>query len=305
MQQMREQINKMKATPSTGVDELSLKTLKNLQPTIDAALLNIVNTTIGTAKYPTALKTAKVIPLLKEGKTPTDPLSYRGVNILPSVGKIIDSVINKQIIQHLETNQLFLQHHHGCIKGRSTITAILTMIDSWTKDLEQGLHSASIILDQSAAYDLICHRTLLRKMETLGFDQHAVAYFTSYLEERYQLVQVDSYQSEPLNIGPLSVCQGSVLSGLLYLMYTLDFPVFLHEKVHSIQEEDNCMKPSTTTFVDDSIVKINITQDHTKNNREIQDTINEVKKYMNSNYLILNKQKTKILVVTDNYRNKR
>ena len=104
MKQMRDQINQMKATPSTGIDDLSLKTLKNLQPTIDQALLNIINTTFGTAKYPNCLKTAKVIPLLKEGKPPTDPLSYRGVNILPAIGKIIDSMIKNQITQHLETN---------------------------------------------------------------------------------------------------------------------------------------------------------------------------------------------------------
>ena len=157
----------------------------NLQPTIDQALLNIINTTFGTAQYTKCLKTAKVIPLLKEGKPPTDPLSYRGVNILPAVGKIIDYMMTNQITQHLETNNLLLQHHHGCVKGRSTISAILTMIHTWSKDLEDGKHSASLILDQSAAYDIICHKTLLRKLKTLGFDQHSLAYFSSYLEERY------------------------------------------------------------------------------------------------------------------------
>ena len=100
----------------------------------------------------------------KGNKNPTDPLSYRAVNILPSLGKIIDHVINKQMTRHLTSNSLLLQQHHGAIKGRSTMTAILSMLDKWTEGLERGDDNLVLVLDQSAAYDVICHEKLLQKL---------------------------------------------------------------------------------------------------------------------------------------------
>ena len=170
MHQLRQVLREMKPTPSTGVDGISVKTLKNLLPTIEKAILNLVNTTIGTTQYPKILKIAKIVPLLKQGKPPNDALSFRGINLLPSIGKVIDRIISIQIVRHLNLNKLLLHNHFGAIKGRSTTAAIVTMLDDWVYNMENGENLAILILDQSAAYDLISHKILVRKLKILGFD---------------------------------------------------------------------------------------------------------------------------------------
>ena len=297
MHEIKQSISEMRGAPSAGVDGLSVKTMKRILKPLYPALLNLVNTSINTATYPDRLKLARIVPLRKGNKCPTDPLSYRAVNILPSLGKIIDRLLNKQITRHLVSNNLILQQHHGSIKGRSTMTAVACMLDEWVESLEKGESNTILILDQSAAYDVICHRKLIEKMIILGFDNNAIEFFKNYLSGRRQSVTVDSFQSDELYSGPLSVCQGSTLSGLLYLIYTLDYPLIFFEKNIPIEEYDITRKPKTTTFVDDSIVKILMDDDLNNHNEQIKTTLSTITQYMNANSLVLNRDKTKLLVI--------
>ena len=298
MHKLKNSIREMRVALSSGVDGLSVKTLKRILRPLYPALLNLVNTAISTATYPDKLKIARIVPLRKGNKCPTDPLSYRAVNILPSLGKIIDRIINKQITRHLVSNQLILHQHHGSIRGRSTMTAVVSMLDEWAEAIKRGEDNTILILDQSSAYDVICHQKLIEKMKILGFDNNAIQFFKDYLNRRRQMVTVDTFQSETLFTGPLSVCQGSTLSGLLYLIYTLDYPLLFFEKKISIEEYNVTTKPKMTTFVDDSIVKIRMEDDQTRHNEQIKTTLTKITDYMNSNSLVLNEDKSKMLVLT-------
>ena len=198
MNDLKKSISEMRGAPSSGIDGLSVKTLKKILRPLYPALLNLVNTAISTATYPDKLKIARIVPLRKGNKCLTDPLSYRAVNILPSLGKIIDRIINKQITRHLVSNHLILHQHHGSIQGRSTMTAVVSMLDEWAESMERGEDNTILILDQSAAYDVICHIKLIEKMKILGFDNNAIQFFKDYLCGRRQTVTVDTFQSETL-----------------------------------------------------------------------------------------------------------
>ena len=138
MTELKTTIKNMKASNSAGVDGISVKTLKKIIRPLYPAILNLVNNCITTSTYPEALKISKVIPLRKQNKPENEPLSYRAVNILPSIGKIIDKIVNKQLTRHITMNNLILQQHHGVIKCRSTMTAVLSMLDEWAESLENG-----------------------------------------------------------------------------------------------------------------------------------------------------------------------
>ena len=260
MNELRKMVREMKSSPSAGIDCISMKTLKQIFPAVEAGVLNLINTCFTTGVYPRDLKSAKIIPLLKNGKPPTNPLSYRGVNILSSMAKIIDKAANMQITKHLVTNDLLLHEHNGGIKGRGTITAVNEMLDEWAYALEEGKNTAILALDLSATFDVVFHPILLKKLENLGFQQTTMQFFTLYLKDRKQRVSVDSFLSDELHIGPLSVCQGSTLSGLLYLIYTLDYPLIFQERILPISQQIMDDKPTIKTFVDDSINRIKITR---------------------------------------------
>ena len=300
MSELRKIMSKTKPTNSTGIDQLSMKTLKEIFKPIEGAVLNLINTSISTSTYPSNLKTSKAIPLLKAGKLPQDPLSYRLINLLPCLSKIIDKVIYKQVLEYLDRNSIIPHQYHGGRKGRSTITAVSTMLDTWALNYEQGQDLAVIVLDQSAAYDTISHKILIDKMSILGFQENTTKYFTSYLTDRQQSVYVDGFLSDSLHIGQVSVVQGSVLSCLLYLIYIMDLPLLFEDTPVSPQNTDMKTTPEISTFVDDTVctVKLNPTVIHNQDN--INQVIHKLEIYMRSNSLIVNTEKTKFVVISIN-----
>ena len=97
--------------------------------------------------------------------------------------------------------------------------------------------------------------------------------------------------------GPISVQQGSVLSCILYSIYTLDFPEVLHQITQKPEHYNDCKQPAMTNFVDDASVLIK--QDQTMT---LQDKLNETMKtiedYLLSNRLAQNTSKTKLMVLS-------
>ena len=298
MMDLNKLVKSMKASNSSAKDMITMKTIKKLYKVLQYPLLNLINTIINTAEYPSPLKISKIVPILKGSKPPNQLNSYRAINLLPTISKIVDKVVHLQVLEHLVKNNLIPHEHHGGILGNTTTTAVATMLDIWSKALENQEDLAIIILDQTAAYDIIYHPILINKMEKLGFDNHTLNYFKNYLKDRRQQVTLDGQYSHELHSGPFSVIQGSVLSCLLFLIYTLDIPVLFLETTLKIEEYINNKQPKPTTFVDDVTVPI-IVDPQTNNQELINHKMDQIEDYMNSNKLLLNRDKTTLLVITD------
>ena len=129
-----------------------------------------------------------------------------------------------QIVDHFTTNSLFHQNHHGSLANHSTSTAIMQLFDLWLEASERHELSAVCLLDQSAAYDLLCHVTLKEKLRLYNFSEDSIKWLMSYLSERTQQVQVESKTSSPLECHDHGVPQGSVLGGLLHVINCNDLP---------------------------------------------------------------------------------
>ena len=299
IQQLNKIMNDTKASGSTALDQISMRTLKNIYPSIKYPLLNLINSSISTTIYPQGLKTSKVIPLLKKDKPPNNPESYRGINILPSIGKLQDKLISIQIQEFLTKNKLVSPNHHGGIKLKSTITAAASLIDDWSDNMENKTDKAVLILDQSAAFDTICHKILINKLAILGFDPHSLQYMQNYLSNRNQTVQINGTNSNNLYTGPFSVIQGSTLSCLLFLIYTLDLPTLYHDNNPTIQHQIQCTQPTPTTFVDDTTITVDISNPASRQ-QNLNSALQKVKDYMDSNKLSINPDKTKLFVISQN-----
>ena len=102
-----------------------------------------------------------------------------------------------------------------------------------------------------------------------------------------------------MDVGQKSVTQGSTLSCLLYLLYILDIPTYLHEIDHNPLDYRKCNQPNISTFVDDNYMVIRRKLGH-KLEDDVTETMNNLNNYMDANELALNGEKTKILLVTKN-----
>ena len=110
------------------------------------------------------------------------------------------------------------------------------MYDQLTEAQSKGKLSAAIMLDLSAAFDVVYSSILLDKMKPYGFKEPAVKWLSSYLSNRSQKVLIDGHLSSARNV-PIGLPEGSILSPLLYFVYTNDLPVAVHDP-HFASEEN-------------------------------------------------------------------
>ena len=135
------------------------------------------------------------------------------------MSKLVEQVVVKQLMQHINSNNLDNPHQSAYKTGHSTETALLHFKNEIHTSLSHGEPTALFLLDLSAAFDTIDHDTLLKCLKSwFGVCSMALKWF-SYLSHRFQAIKIGSTVSE-LHELLFGVPQVSVLSPLLFSLYT-------------------------------------------------------------------------------------
>ena len=285
----------MNFTKSTGYHGISMEMIKKIQNPILPLILKLINQIINTIFFPNILKIQKVIPINKSGKF-IDPSDYRGINLLSPLSKIFEKVIKIQILNYLNKNNLIYLNHLGGIKGRSADLVIVNLHQKLVNLRAQGFNVALIALDQSIFFDIISHKFLFLKLKHLNFNNDAIEIIKSYMKERKQVTTINTNDSSIIDIGPYSVAQGSILSGIFAMIYTLDIHQITHPNNHNnFNEYYSCQNPKSIIYVDDvySIIQ-------TKNSdiwSHVKKYLELMQNYFNGNQLVINVDKTQVMII--------
>ena len=230
-------MKKIKVGRVHGVDWIDSYSLKIASPLIEDCLIHIVNLSIRKSRFSSKWKPQLIFPFHK--KKEKDRLeNYRPVSHLFQVGIIVEYAAYFQIVYHFTRHSLFHPNHHGSLADHSTATAIIQLYDLCLNAAENQELSAVYLLDQSAAYDLLCHKTLREKLEVYNFNESSISWLMSYLGGRSQLVQIEASTSSQIECEGHAVPQGSVLGGLLHVINSNDFPA-CHEVGESVVYVDD------------------------------------------------------------------
>ena len=98
-------INDLPNKSSTGFDDISMRLIKAIKTEIMPSLTCIFNQSLNTGIFPKKLKIAKVIPIRKKGSL-NDISNYRPISPLPSISKILEKMIFKQLGTYLNEYKL-------------------------------------------------------------------------------------------------------------------------------------------------------------------------------------------------------
>ena len=102
-------INTMPAK-SCSLDPIPTWLLKRLTPHIAAVICKLCNLSLHNGVFPTPLKQALVLPILKKNNLDPDVASsYRPISNLPYISKVIKGVVARRFSSHLSHSSLLCQ----------------------------------------------------------------------------------------------------------------------------------------------------------------------------------------------------
>ena len=99
-------------------------------------------------------------------------LATRPVSLTSVCGKIMEKIFRKEIVDHLERNEIVSDVHYGFVHGKSCHTQLLTVIEEWTKLMEERKPFNCLYFDYRKAFDSLPHMRLMRKIENCGITGH-------------------------------------------------------------------------------------------------------------------------------------
>ena len=280
------QTGALAANKASGHDNINANVLKSCNEGLCAHLANIFNNMIRGGIYPERLKLSIIKPIPKSGNI-LELNNSRPISILSQIDKVFESLMFYQLSDYFENNNLMDSLQYGFRPHRGCSDALCMILHHVSCLIEAGDGAVLLSFDIEKAFDTVCHRILLRKLNFMGIRGPAYNLIESFLNERKQVVKVDDSYSQ-LGDAIRGVPQGSNLGPLLFNLMIND--------LSSIGTYSTLYK-----YADDLIAVFPI-----RRKQEQSDIINMerdlkvITEYYEMNHLKVNCEKSKYLVIGAN-----
>ena len=187
---VRKTIQNLPSKNSCGLDGISSKLIKIIEPAIIKPLTLLINQVLNTGIFPDELKIAKVIPLFKKDD-PTLLENHRPISLLSTIAKVMEKIIFTQLSSYFNEHKLIFDNQYGFRPKHSTEYAALELVDRIITQMDKKETPINIFLDLSKAFDTIDHTILLAKLRYYGIHDTALLLLKSYLNNRKQYVEFE------------------------------------------------------------------------------------------------------------------
>ena len=219
-ERVKQKIDGMRENSAPGPDGFPPILFKILRDDIAKPVSILFRKSIDDGKIPDEWRDAKITVIHKKGSKAV-PGNYRGVSLTSVVGKMLERMVKEEIDAHVENNGLMKSTQHGFRTGRSTQTNLIEFLNETTKWSDDGKCFDVIFLDFSKAFDVICHKRLMVKLQAVGICDKILRWLENWISERRQRVEIDGETSMWVAVIS-SVLQGSVLGGILFSIFVND-----------------------------------------------------------------------------------
>ena len=161
-------LNNRKSPGPDNVNHTMLKLLHQAHPEI---LPQLFTSCLTLGYFPQAWKIGKVVFVPKPGKDPYLPAAYRPITLLSTIGKTLERILNKTILQCFEEEENLHRAQFGFRPGKSTEEAVHEAIDRIQLCRED--HRLTVVLScdikgafDNARWDRILTSSPLKKIPT-------------------------------------------------------------------------------------------------------------------------------------------
>ena len=275
-------------------DPIPTNLLRDILPSVLNIITDIINSSLQQGVFPDAFKVSLVKPLLKKANLDLIYKNYRPVSNLQFISKLVERVAVEQLVDHVNRNNLMEVNQSAYRELHSTETALVKVREDILKAIDNKEIMCLVLLDLSAAFDVIDHQKLLARMELrFGLSGTVLKWIKSYITGRSQKVVIGDLNSNGAESGSTKldqgVPQGSVLGPICFTWYTCPLGDICRSHgiyAHFYADDSQIymtFKPSRSGDKDTVISKL-------------EACIEDIREWMTHNLLKLNEDKTEFIV---------
>ena len=225
---------------SPGPDKIHYQFLKHLPFSCLEVLRDIFNTIWNDGLYPPSWSEARIIPIPKPNKDPTNETNYRPISLTSCLCKSMERIINNRLVWLLEKTNSLSSLQSGFRKSRSTTDHLIRLESFIRQSFVKGEHNVALFFDLEKAYETTWKYGIMKDLHDLGLQGNLPTFINKFLNDRTFQVRVGSTLSDTFD-QESGVPQGSILSVTLFII-----------KINSVTNcLTQCLGTKGSLYVDD------------------------------------------------------
>ncbi|KAG7312855.1 hypothetical protein JYU34_001236 [Plutella xylostella] len=207
---------------SPGIDGIPYSFLSKSSLRVKHAYLELINYFLEYGVTPCSWSKQIVVPILKAGKDPRDPNSRRPIALSSALAKILEHLIKCRLEWLIENRGILAKTQFGFRKGMSTLDSLAILTTDIHIAFKRKEYLVGVFLDIASAYDNVLLPVLRQKMRQLSIPVKLTRLVCSLFMERSIYIKTPTTSLDSPKFVWKGLPQGSVLSPLLYSLYTYD-----------------------------------------------------------------------------------
>jgi ribonuclease HI len=219
--EIKEALKQVKADKAAGPDLIHPRFLRKLPDECVLVVAKLFDMSWNSSVVPQNWRRARVIPLLKEGKSPEEIPSYRPISLTSTLGKWMERAVANRLTFVMESKGLLCQEQAGFRATRSVEDQLLRLSQDIMDGFQARERTVMALFDFAKAYDKVWRTGLLHKLLEMGLSVTMVKWVRAWLANRLATVMIDQEESQSVLMRE-GLPQGSVLSPLLFLVFIND-----------------------------------------------------------------------------------
>lgn len=219
-------------------------------------LLHLLNTVFISGEIPETWKNHIVIPIIKPGKNPIEANSYRPIALSITLGKLLEHLVKNRLEWLMENKGILANSQFGFRKGKGTMDSLCILSSDIRLALSKNKFLVGCFLDISAAYDSVLLPVLRAKLLQLSVPVRIVHFICSLFMGRTIKIRSGNTFMSPRTLWH-GIPQGSVLSPLLYSIYTYDLEQVVSPFCNILQYADDLVLYFADQSTDEASSRLN------------------------------------------------